>query len=71
MVFASTQSCLPGPKLNAGTLDEIRRHCRNLIDVVGRGGGFILEGSSSIPYEARPENIFAMYETAKHARRAQ
>ena len=45
------------------TPDEIEVHCKNLIDVVGRDGGFILKGE--IPKEARPENIHALIRTAK------
>ncbi len=56
---------VPPSLLIAGTIDEVRDCCRKLIDVVGKGGGFILEGATSIPNEARPDNVFAMYEMAK------
>lgn len=56
---------VPPSLLIAGTADEVRDYCRKLIDVVGQGGGFILEGATSVPNEARAENVFAMYETAK------
>jgi hypothetical protein len=56
---------VPPSVLIAGTTDDVREYCRKLIDVVGRGGGFILEGATSVPNEARPENVFAMYEMAK------
>ena len=56
---------VPPSVLIAGTTDDVREYCRKLIDVVDRGGGFILEGATSVPNEARPENVFAMYEMAK------
>jgi hypothetical protein len=31
-----------------------------LIEKVGKGGGFILDGAASIPDEAKPENVLAM-----------
>jgi hypothetical protein len=49
--------------LSFGTPDEIEEHCKKLIDVVGRDGGFILKGE--LPKEARPENINALIRTAK------
>jgi uroporphyrinogen-III decarboxylase len=36
-----------------------------LIDVVGKGGGFILDGAIGIPDEARPENVRAMVDTTR------
>jgi hypothetical protein len=56
---------VPPSMLIAGSVEEVRDYCRKLIDVVGKGGGFILEGATSVPNEARPENVFAMYEMAK------
>jgi uroporphyrinogen-III decarboxylase len=49
--------------LSFGTPAEIEAHCRKLIDLVGKDGGFILKGE--IPKEAKPENIQAMINTAK------
>jgi len=56
---------VPASLLITGTVEEVRDCCRRLIDGVGGGGGFILEGATSVPNEARPENVFAMYEMAK------
>lgn len=56
---------VPASILIGGTPDDVRDYCRKLIDVVGKGGGFILEGAASIPNEAPPANVFAMYEMAK------
>ena len=56
---------VPPSLLIGGTPEDVRDYCRKLIDVVGKGGGFILEGATSVPNEARLDNVFAMYETAK------
>lgn len=56
---------VPPSLLIAGTTDDVRDYCRKLIDVVGKGGGFILEGATSVPNEGRAENVFAMYDMAK------
>jgi len=35
-------------------------YCKNLIEKVGKGGGFILDGSIGMPDEAKVENVLAM-----------
>ncbi len=40
----------------------LRKH---LIDVVGRGGGFILSSGCEVPYNAKAENVAALIETGK------
>ena len=55
-----TQEVLP-----KGTVDEVHRATRELIDVMtGDGGGYILAASHTIPPETPMENIFAMYHEA-------
>lgn len=49
--------------LSFGSPEQIEEHCKELIDRVGEGGGFILKGE--IPKEAKAENIRAMIRTAK------
>ncbi len=51
---------VPASLLNTGTADEVDEYCRNLIEKVGKGGGFMLDGAASIPDESPTENIVAM-----------
>ena len=55
-----TQGVLPG-----GTVDDVRRATRRLIDgMTADGGGYILAASHTIPPETPTDNIFAMYHEA-------
>jgi len=59
-----TQELLPN-----GTVDEVRRATRRLIDgMTSDGGGYILAASHTIPPETPVDNIFAMYAEAGVAR---
>ncbi|MEE8396846.1 MAG: uroporphyrinogen decarboxylase family protein [bacterium] len=51
---------VPASLLNTGTPDEVTAYCRQLIEVVGKDGGFIMDGAIGIPDEAKPENVKAM-----------
>jgi uroporphyrinogen-III decarboxylase len=55
---------VPLSLLNTGTPDEVREYCRQLIDVAGKDGGFIL-ASGGVIDKAKPENIQAMVEFTK------
>jgi len=50
--------------LATGSVEEVEAYCKNLIDVVGKDGGFIMDASAAID-EARPENIKAMGDITK------
>lgn len=50
--------------LCTGTPDDVKGYCKKLIDVVGKGGGFIMDGGSSFD-DAKPENVKAMFEFTK------
>ena len=55
-----TQEVLPN-----GSVDEVRRATRRLIDgMTSDGGGYILAASHTVPPETPLENIFAMYAEA-------
>jgi uroporphyrinogen decarboxylase len=59
----NTQRILP-----FGTPDEVAAETRHIIDVLGKGGGYILNSVHNIQAEVPPENIVAMFETGvKHA----
>jgi uroporphyrinogen decarboxylase len=61
-----TQGVLPN-----GTVDEVRRATRRLIDgMTAGGGGYVLAASHTVPPETPVENIFAMYAEAGLSREA-
>ncbi len=59
----SVQNTLP-----FGTRDEVIREVGNLIRVLGAGGGYILGPSHCIQAGTPPENITAMFDTARAVR---
>lgn len=59
----NTQRILP-----FGTPEEVAAETRRIIDIFGKGGGYILNSVHNIQAEVPPENIVAMFETGvKHA----
>ena len=56
---------VPSSLLNVGTPDDVDAYCRKLIEKVGKGGGFILDGAIGIPDEAKVDNVVAMAESVK------
>jgi uroporphyrinogen-III decarboxylase len=55
---------VPSSLLFNGTPQGVKEYCRRLIEVCGKGGGFIL-APGAIDVNAKPENIKAMMEAAK------
>jgi hypothetical protein len=55
---------VPSSLLQVGTVAQVKEHCKKLIDVVGKGGGYILSPRSSTD-EVKPENLKAMIEFTK------
>ena len=49
-----------------GTVAQVRREVRERIDVLGRGGGYILGPAHAIQAGTPPENVFAMFDAASH-----
>ena len=47
-----------------GTPQEVKDCCRELIDVLGEGGGFIMDASMASE-DIKPENMRAMIEFTK------
>lgn len=52
---------VPSSILGTATPDDVKAYCRDLIDVAGKGGGFIIAPRSSID-EVKPENLKAMFD---------
>ncbi len=50
--------------LATGTPDDVRAYCKRLIDVCGKGGGYIMDASTGLE-DAKPENVKAMFEFTK------
>jgi uroporphyrinogen-III decarboxylase len=55
---------IPASLLVTGSSGAVQKYCLNLIDTVGKDGGFILSAGSVLD-EARPENVRMMLETAR------
>ena len=55
---------VPSSLISTGTPQDIKEYCRKLIEVCGKGGGYILAAGSSVT-KAPPENLRAMIEAAK------
>lgn len=55
---------VPSDLLCTGTPDEVKLYCKELIDVAGAGGGFILSTGAGIQ-GSRKENVKAMIEFCK------
>lgn len=50
---------VPSSILQIGSVEDVKAYCKKLIDVVGKGGGFIMSPRSSTD-EVKPENLKAM-----------
>ena len=55
---------MPSSLLCTGKPQDVRDYTKHLLDVVAKGGGYILNGDIGIPDEAKPENVRAMIDTA-------
>jgi hypothetical protein len=55
---------VPLSLLCTGTPDEVKYYCKRLIDVVGRGGGYIMDAGAGID-DAKAENVHAMIDFTK------
>jgi uroporphyrinogen-III decarboxylase len=58
------QGNVPLSLLVGGSPDDVKNYCRKLIDVVGKGGGFIMAPSTALD-DAKPENVKAMFDVTK------
>ena len=55
---------VPNALFRAGTPDEMKDYCKNLIDVAGKGGGFILSTAAGLQ-GAKAENVAALIDFSK------
>jgi hypothetical protein len=55
---------VPTSLLMTGTPQEVKEHCRKLIEVCAPGGGYVLSGGANID-EGNPDNLRAMMAAAK------
>ncbi|MBN2063008.1 MAG: hypothetical protein JW882_21575 [Deltaproteobacteria bacterium] len=55
---------VPCSLLQLGSQQEVRDYCKRIIDVVGKGGGFIIAPGSA-PDDVKPENVKAMVDYTK------
>jgi uroporphyrinogen-III decarboxylase len=58
------QGNVPLSLLVGGSPEDVKDYCRKLIDVVGKGGGFIMAPSTALD-DAKPENVKAMFDATK------
>ena len=56
---------VPATLFKLGTPQQVETYCKRLIDVVGKGGGFILSSGCEVPVDAKFENLQAMIQTGK------
>jgi hypothetical protein len=61
---ACIQGNVPGSLLQLATSEEVTAYCRDLIENVGPGGGFILDVGAVLD-DAKPGNVEAMIQAAK------
>lgn len=62
---ACIQGNVPVGLIHSGTPQDVEAYCRNLIDVAGKGGGFIMTTGAGIDRNGNVENVRAMVRTAK------
>lgn len=56
---------VPSTLLQLGSPSEVDDYCKKLIQVCGKGGGYILRSDTNAIQDAKPENVRVMVESAK------
>lgn len=56
---------VPHTLMQVASPSEIEEYCKDLINTVGKDGGFIMTTSTGLTQEARPENVKAMIDAVK------
>jgi len=55
---------VPASLLVYGSVKDVEEHCKKLIEDCAEGGGFILATECETPWNAKPENVKAIIDTA-------
>jgi hypothetical protein len=55
---------VPTSLMMTGTPQQVKEHCRKLIEICGKGGGYVLAGGASVD-AGNPENMHAMMAAAR------
>jgi uroporphyrinogen-III decarboxylase len=55
---------VPAGLIVTGTAEQMKAYCKNLIDVVGKDGGYIMANGTSMD-DGKPETIHAMIDFTK------
>ena len=61
----SLMGSVPMNLLQTGSPSEVEEYCKKLIQICGKGGGYILRTCTDYIQEAKIENIKAMMDTVK------
>jgi hypothetical protein len=56
---------VPSSLLVHGTVNDVKKYCKKLIADCAEGGGFILSTECETPWDAKPENVKAIIDSAK------
>jgi hypothetical protein len=56
---------VPASLLSLSTPEDVTKYCKKLIDVIGKGGGYILSTGCECPVDAKFENVKAMIDSVK------
>lgn len=56
---------VPSSLLVHGTVNDVKKYCKKLIEDCAEGGGFILSTECETPWDAKPENVKAIVDSAK------
>ena len=66
-VCFSKKGVFPATLLAQGEPEQVSEYCKNLIDNIGSGGGFILSSGCEVPLDANPENVAALIQSVRQA----
>jgi hypothetical protein len=64
----SLMGSVPLTLLQIGSPSEVDEYCKKLIQVCGKGGGYILRSDTDFIQEAKPENVKVMVDSVKKYR---